>query len=151
MQNHFLQLIIPPISYIKPCFYLIGQKACFPAFRKVPAGNGEGINFPLENSRVLCIRHGHDNGPPVVYCEAPGGECSSGAAVMTAEHPIIPNPEEEGKNWWAGFLLKMTSCLHEWMGMRTKNGHNITPWVQLKSHLQSLFSSWRWQRFTSKP
>ena len=29
MQNHFLQLIIPPISYIKPCFYLIGQKACF--------------------------------------------------------------------------------------------------------------------------
>ena len=59
--------------------------------------------------------------------------CSAGSMVITAEPPIISNPEQEGKNWWAGFLLKMTSGLHEWMGSRTREAENVSPWMQLNS------------------
>ena len=59
--------------------------------------------------------------------------CSAGSGVETAEPPIISNPEQEGKNWWAGFILKMTSGLHEWMGSRTREAANVSPWMQLKS------------------
>ena len=59
--------------------------------------------------------------------------CSAGSTVITAEPPIISKPEQEGKNWWAGFLLKMTSGPHEWMGSRTREAENVSPWIQLNS------------------
>ena len=55
-----------------------GQKACFPACQEIPASHGEGIDFTLENARVLRFRHGHDNGPSVADQEAPGGEWFQG-------------------------------------------------------------------------
>ena len=36
-----------------------------------------------------------------------------------SESSIFSNtPEQEGINWWAGFLVRMTRGMHRWMGTR---------------------------------
>ena len=58
----------------------------------------------------------------------------SRSPALPAVPPIFShNPEQEGKHWWAGFLIKMTGGLHDWMGRRVREASNVTPWMARKS------------------
>ena len=58
----------------------------------------------------------------------------SRSPALPAVPPIFSNsPEQEGKHWWAGFLMKMTGGMHEWMGRRVREAPNVSPWMALKS------------------
>ena len=65
-----------------------------------------------------------------------------------SESSIFSNtPEQEGVNWWAGFLVKMTRGMHRWMGTRTRDATNVSRWMQLKSRGGAIMPSPELLRF----